>query len=77
MVEDFEVVSKVVKAAVIGELDHQYLNEMIENPTAEHIVMWIWPRLAAELPLLSELVLWETPTACAVMRRGDAPGSGG
>jgi 6-pyruvoyltetrahydropterin/6-carboxytetrahydropterin synthase len=73
MVEDFEVVSKVVKAAVIGELDHTYLNELIENPTAEHIVQWIWARLQPEMPLLFELVLWETPTACTVMRMGDAP----
>jgi 6-pyruvoyltetrahydropterin/6-carboxytetrahydropterin synthase len=71
MVEDFEVVSRVVKAAVIAELDHRSLNELIENPTAEHIVAWIWRRLAAELSSLAELALWETPTACVVMRKGD------
>ena len=71
MVEDFEVVSRVVKAAVINELDHRSLNELLDNPTAELIVAWIWSRLAPELSALAELVLWETPTACAVMRRGD------
>ena len=71
MVEDFEVVSRVVKGAVVGELDHRSLNELIENPTAELIVAWIWARLAPELPTLFELVLWETPTACAVMRKDD------
>ena len=71
MVEDFEVVSRVVKAAVIAELDHRSLNELIENPTAENIVRWVWGRLSAELPLLTELTLWETRKACAVLRKGD------
>ncbi len=71
MVEDFEVVSRVVKAAVVSELDHRSLNEIVANPTAELILAWIWSRLAPELPTLNELVLWETPTACAVMRKDD------
>jgi 6-pyruvoyltetrahydropterin/6-carboxytetrahydropterin synthase len=73
MVEDFEVVSRVVKGAVVSQLDHRSLNELIENPTAELILAWIWERLAPELPALNELVLWETPTACAVMRKDDPP----
>ena len=71
MVEDFEVVSRVVKAAVLNELDHRSLNELIENPTAERIVQWVWRRLDPELPQLAELVLWETRTACVVMKKGD------
>ncbi|MEA2664302.1 MAG: 6-pyruvoyltetrahydropterin/6-carboxytetrahydropterin synthase [Candidatus Eremiobacteraeota bacterium] len=71
MVEDFEVVSRVVKGAVVSELDHRSLNELIENPTAELLLAWIWARLSPELPALMELVLWETPTACAVMRKDD------
>jgi 6-pyruvoyltetrahydropterin/6-carboxytetrahydropterin synthase len=71
MVEDFEAVSRVVKAAVIAELDHRSLNELIENPTAENIVCWVWGRLAAELPLLTELTLWETRKACVVLSKGD------
>lgn len=71
MIEDFEVVSRVVKAAVVGELDHRSLNELIENPTAENIVVWIWHRLSDELPALAELTLWETSTACVVVKKGD------
>ena len=71
MVEDFEVVSRVVKAAVISQLDHRSLNELIENPTAENIVVWIWRRLAHELPHLAELTLWETRKACVVIKKGD------
>jgi 6-pyruvoyltetrahydropterin/6-carboxytetrahydropterin synthase len=71
MVEDFEVISRVVKAAVIGRLDHRSLNDVIENPTAERIVVWIWHRLTGELPLLAELTLWETRKACVVIKKGD------
>jgi 6-pyruvoyltetrahydropterin/6-carboxytetrahydropterin synthase len=71
MVEDFEVVSRVVKAAVINELDHRSLNELLDNPTAESIVVWIWQRLEHELPHLAELTLWETRKACVVITKGD------
>ncbi|MBV9409509.1 MAG: 6-carboxytetrahydropterin synthase QueD [Candidatus Eremiobacteraeota bacterium] len=79
MVEDFEVVSRVVKTAVIGELDHRSLNDLIENPTAERIVLWVWERLAPQLPALAELTLWETRTARVVLRKGDPliPGTSG
>ena len=71
MVEDFEVVSRIVKEAVVSKLDHRSLNELIENPTAENIVVWVWERLAHQLPHLAELTLWETRKACVVLRKGD------
>ena len=71
MVEDFEVLSQVVEEAVIGTLDHRSLNDLMDNPTAENIVVWIWHHLAGMLPALAELVLWETPRACVVMKKGD------
>lgn len=72
MVVDFDTLAGVVKAGVIEELDHRSLNDIIENPTSENIIGWIWKRLAPELAGLSELVLWETATACAILRKGDA-----
>ena len=71
MVEDFDVVSRIVKEAVVSELDHRSLNELIENPTAENIAVWVWKHLAHELPGLAELTLWETRKACVVLRKGD------
>ncbi len=71
MVEDFEAVTRVVKAAVVNELDHRSLNELLPNPTAENIVLWIWKRLVPELPSLAELTLWETRKACVVIKKGD------
>ena len=69
MVIDFDEIEKIVKSIVIDRLDHASLNDFMKNPTSEHIVLWIWERLAPVLDGLSELVLWETATACAVLRR--------
>lgn len=71
MIEDFEKVERIVDERILGVLDHHNLNDSIENPTAENIVLWIWKRLESELRGLDELVLWETPTACAILRRTD------
>jgi 6-pyruvoyltetrahydropterin/6-carboxytetrahydropterin synthase len=71
MVEDFEALESLVDTEVVEPLDHRTLNEIIDNPTAEEIVLWMWRRLEAKLASLDELVLWETPDACAVLRRGD------
>jgi 6-pyruvoyltetrahydropterin/6-carboxytetrahydropterin synthase len=71
MIEDFESIERVVGERIVEALDHQTLNDYIENPTAERIVQWIWRRLERSLSGLDELVLWETPTACAVLRRAD------
>jgi 6-pyruvoyltetrahydropterin/6-carboxytetrahydropterin synthase len=72
MVMDFDEVSARVRPLVVERLDHASLNDFMPNPTAEHIASWIWQTLAPALPGLSEIVVWETPTACAVVRAGDA-----
>jgi 6-pyruvoyltetrahydropterin/6-carboxytetrahydropterin synthase len=71
MIEDFDEIRRIVKGSVIDVLDHQTLNDFIENPTAERIVLWIWERLESVLSGLDELVLWETSNSCAVLRRSD------
>ncbi len=75
MVEDFDEIARIVRAHVIAPLDHASLNDLLANPTAELTVRWIWQQLAPQLPGLCELVLWETRTACAVMRAGDDAGA--
>jgi 6-pyruvoyltetrahydropterin/6-carboxytetrahydropterin synthase len=72
MIQDFDDLAAVVRPLVVERLDHTLLNDTIDNPTAERIALWIWNALAAGLPLLDEIVVWETPTACAVVRAGDA-----
>ena len=71
MIADFDDIRAVVHREILDTLDHISLNDVIENPTAERIVGWIWERLLPVLPGLDELVLWETATSCAVLRRSD------
>ncbi len=51
------------------KLDHRYLNEIegLENPTSERLAAWIWPQLAATLPLVS-IEIRETCTSGCVYR---------
>jgi 6-pyruvoyltetrahydropterin/6-carboxytetrahydropterin synthase len=71
MIDDFDTIKRIVRTEVIDVLDHQSLNELIANPTAEHIAMWIWERLLPQLPGLDEVTVWETATSAAVLRRSD------
>lgn len=71
MVLDFDDVKSVVRREVVDLLDHTSLNDTIDNPTCERIALWIWKRLHTALPQIQEIVLWETRTSCAVVRRGD------
>ena len=71
MVTDFDEIDKAVKRIVIENLDHRSLNEFMENPTSENILLWIWDQLVSTFEGLSELVLWETSTAAAVLRKQD------
>ncbi len=71
MVVDFDELAQIVRRTVIDALDHRSLNELIENPTSENIIAWIWRALEPVLPQLAELTLWETATASAMLRKGD------
>ena len=45
LVIDFVVLKRIVKKQVLDKLDHFLLNDIIENPSAERVVMWIWDQL--------------------------------
>lgn len=47
---DFADMKTLVYAHVTGVLDHQNLNAMFENPTAEKIVQNIWTKLSKNMP---------------------------
>lgn len=69
IVINFTELKEFVKRRVIEKLDHKYLNEIIKNPTAENIAVWIWNKLKGKLNLY-KIKLWETPT-CFVTYRGE------
>jgi len=64
IVIDFADVDEIVRREILARLDHTYLNDLIDNPTAEHIAADIWKwleRLEWGPVRLVRLALWETP----------------
>ncbi len=64
---DFGDIEKMVDGSVLKKLDHCYINDIIEIPTAENIIYWIWKILSPKFKKykveLCELKLWETPSS--------------
>lgn len=71
MTIDFGDIEEVVGARVIGAWDHQNLNDFLENPTAENLVIEIWRKLAGSIPGMKEIELWEMPES-SVAYRGES-----
>lgn len=61
MVLDFVELQRIVQGAILSRCDHQTLNDLLENPTAELIAEWMWRELSPHLAGLRELRLFETP----------------
>ena len=59
---DFNGISKAF-SPLHDQLDHRCLNhiEGLENPTSENMAKWIWKRLRPMLPILSKIVVQESP----------------
>jgi 6-pyruvoyltetrahydropterin/6-carboxytetrahydropterin synthase len=68
MVVDFLLVQRAVEKEILPGVDHRVLNELMDNPTAENMLVWMWERLHKPLPGLKELRLWETPQYCVTFR---------
>lgn len=60
MVVDFADLRDVVEREVVTRYDHRYLNDLMENPTAELVAQEIWKVLEAADLRVSRLRLWET-----------------
>lgn len=65
---DFYELEEIVQKEVLDQVDHKYLNDFIENPTAENIALFIWGRLKGGLPGLKEIRLYETSDSCVIFR---------
>lgn len=63
VVMDFDELKEIVKKTVITKYDHQFLNDFLDNPTAELLAQDIFDMLKEQnLPMYS-IRLWETPQA--------------
>ena len=64
---DFLQLKKIVEEKAVSRLDHTFLNDLIPNPSAEHIAMWIWNQMKGEIPLY-EVKVYETATSFVTYR---------
>lgn len=76
---DFVDLKRVVRE-VIGELDHQFINELepftVLNPSAENMAKYLYDEVNERLSLndpdaparISQIKVWETDTSIAVYR---------
>ena len=65
---DFSDLKRVVREAVVSRVDHRCLNDLMENPTAELLAVWVWERLAPLLDGLVEIEIFETRDSSVVYR---------
>lgn len=64
---DFHDLDKVVKP-IIAQIDHQSLNDFIENPTAERLAQWLLRQiLDNSSKYVYSVKVWETPKCWAMV----------
>ncbi|MDR0292080.1 MAG: 6-carboxytetrahydropterin synthase [Elusimicrobium sp.] len=68
MVEDFKVLKSLLDSALP---DHKYLNDFVENPTAENMAEYLSGKVSALLSgrglKLKQTELWENENASAII----------
>ena len=62
-VRDYHAIEALVKP-LLNQLDHHVLNEVadLENPTSENLAVWIYEKVKALIPELTQVTVAETPT---------------
>ena len=66
-VSDFSDI-KIAVGNTLSVVDHKLLNNIsgLENPTVEHVIKWLWDRFKRDMPGLSRIELYETPSSGAI-----------
>ena len=76
MIMDFLELKRIVKEKVLSRLDHAYINDILPQPSAENIAVWVWRELAESVKRencgLYEVSVWETAASCVTVRKDDA-----
>jgi 6-pyruvoyltetrahydropterin/6-carboxytetrahydropterin synthase len=72
MIYDFVELKRIVNERIIDKFDHTYLNDILPQPTAENIAVFVWNELKDILKRdnsrLYEVEVWETKTSGIVYR---------
>lgn len=72
MIFDFVELKRIVNENIINKFDHAYINDFIEQPTAENIAVYVWDNLVNLIKRdncrLYEIEVWETKTSGIVYR---------
>jgi 6-pyruvoyltetrahydropterin/6-carboxytetrahydropterin synthase len=75
MIVDFVKVKETVQAEVISKFDHNYLNDIIPQPSAENIARYAFEHLNDALRgpnySLSAVRIWETANSSVIFARED------
>ena len=58
---DFYDLDLIVNDKIIQKIDHKVLNDIngLENPSSEHLSIWIWNKLIDSIPILSQITVSE------------------
>ena len=66
---DFADIKTVVERDVVAAYDHRYLNDLLDNPTAELLAAEIWKTVEAADLAVDRIRLWETPDSFVEVTR--------
>ena len=70
MVCDFKVIKKLLDSFLP---DHQFLNDLLANPTAENLTQYLFDKIAPALQAknltLKTVEIWESENAAAILER--------
>jgi 6-pyruvoyltetrahydropterin/6-carboxytetrahydropterin synthase len=69
IVVDFADIKRVVERDVVEVYDHRYLNDLLDNPTAELLATEIWKTVESADLAVSHIRLWETADSFVEIRR--------
>ncbi|MGI9440638.1 MAG: 6-pyruvoyl trahydropterin synthase family protein [Parvibaculales bacterium] len=72
---DFDKFGKILEQ-VRAELDHQMLNDIVglEVPTLENLCLWLWARLAEELPQICAVEMFRDSLGQSCLYKGSQHG---
>lgn len=65
---DYKILKKHLKS-VLDTLDHKDINELDDfkgiSPSSEILSKYIYTKMKEQIPQISKISVWETPTSCA------------